>query len=199
MREQLQKNTKDNTIHLSTAPTTDYTNRDSEPATNTQTPAETQTSPAHPPEPDPDVPLLMDSNGKFLDHRNSSHIKKTLPAHPPLHAQTHPSVPGEERRQLDKHPTSSTTPTPTYGSLHTCKLAITNFTSTCWPSSPHQEEETKAPPHPHQEKSLQPRAQSYAEAVPTRPPASPTTATPASELSQIREMLRTLCDQLLSR
>ncbi|XP_048015835.1 uncharacterized protein LOC125248181 isoform X1 [Megalobrama amblycephala] len=67
MREQLQKNTEDNTIHLSTAPTTDYTNTDSEPATNTQTPTETQTSPAHPPEPDPDVLLLMDSNGKFLD------------------------------------------------------------------------------------------------------------------------------------
>lgn len=58
----------------------------------------------------------------------------------------------------------------------------------------------KPTPSTHTEKSPHPRAQSYAEAL-ARPPAPPTTSTstPASELSQIREMLQTLCNQLLNR
>ncbi len=68
MREQLQKNTKNNTLHYNTAPDKpNYTNTERMPTTNTQTPAATQASPAQPPEPDPEVLLLMDSNGKFLD------------------------------------------------------------------------------------------------------------------------------------
>ncbi len=68
MREQLQKNTKNNTLHYNTAPDKlNYTNTEHVPTTNTQTPAATQASPAQPPEPDPEVLLLMDSNGKFLD------------------------------------------------------------------------------------------------------------------------------------
>ncbi len=68
MREQLQKNIKDNTLHCNTAPNKpNYTNTECVPTTNTQTPAATQASPAQPPEPDPDVLLLVDSNGKFLD------------------------------------------------------------------------------------------------------------------------------------
>lgn len=51
---------------------------------------------------------------------------------------------------------------------------------------------------PQQERLSQPRPQSYAEAV-ARPSAPPTTSTPANELSQIKEMLHTLCSQLLKR
>ncbi|RXN28341.1 hypothetical protein ROHU_019352 [Labeo rohita] len=70
MKEQLQKNTKDITLHYNTVPTRDkpsYTNTECVSTTNTETPAATQASPTKPPEPDPDVLLLMDSNGKFLD------------------------------------------------------------------------------------------------------------------------------------
>ncbi len=68
MREQLQENTKNNTLHYNTAPDKpNYTNTERMPTTNTQTPAATQASPAQPPEPDPEVLLLMDSNGKFLN------------------------------------------------------------------------------------------------------------------------------------
>ncbi len=68
MREQLQKNTKNNTLHYNTAPDKpNYTNTEYMPTTNTQTPAATQASPDQHPEPDPEVLLLMDSNGKFLD------------------------------------------------------------------------------------------------------------------------------------
>ncbi|RXN24928.1 hypothetical protein ROHU_021881 [Labeo rohita] len=163
------------------------------------------------------------------------------PAHSPLHAQESPSGPSEERHCMDKQHTSSTTST--NGSLHTCKPAVTNFTSTYWPPNPRKKEETKnlptprespthRPLHPptapytpvnlqsptshpptghqtpvrkkkpktslHQENPPQPKAQSYAE-VAARPPAPPSTSTPASELSQIREMLHTLCNQLLNR
>ncbi len=103
------------------------------------------------------------------------------PAHSPLHAQTPPSGTGE-----DKHHTSSTTPTK--DSLHTSKPAVTNFTSTCCPSNTRKKEETKSHPTPRE-----------------APPAESTepcwscTPTPASELSQIREMLQTLCNQLLNR
>ncbi len=48
------------------------------PTTNIQTPAATQASPAQPPEPDPEVLLLMDSNGKFLNPQNSFHTKRSL-------------------------------------------------------------------------------------------------------------------------
>ncbi|KAK9965987.1 hypothetical protein ABG768_005042 [Culter alburnus] len=219
MREQLQKNTEDNTIHLSTAPTTDYT--DSEPATNTQTPAETHTSPAHPPEPDPDVLLLMDSNGKFLDpqklfpHQKVT-AKRSLGRSPtsPRHLLPTP----EHYRPIHPYMPRHTPPTPVRKDVSWTSIphhpphphphppmahyTPVNLSPTSRPPAGHQapmrKKKPKPPPHPHQEKSLQPRAQSYAEAV-ARPLAPPTTATPASELSQIREMLHTLCNQLLSR
>ncbi len=79
MKEQLQKNTKNNTLHPNTAPDKpNYTNKERVPTTNTQTPAATQASPAQPPEPDPEVLLLTDSNGKFLDpQKHFPHQKVT--------------------------------------------------------------------------------------------------------------------------
>lgn len=75
MREQLQKTPKDNNHHDCTAPTTvqtttdnsNYTNTNSTSTTITEMPAVTEDLPTQPPEPDPDVLLLVDSNGKFLD------------------------------------------------------------------------------------------------------------------------------------
>ncbi|XP_058644179.1 uncharacterized protein LOC131547540 isoform X2 [Onychostoma macrolepis] len=67
MKEQLQKTTKDDAPHNTAPDKPNYTNTECMPTTNTQTPAATQASPAQTPEPDPDVLLLMDSNGKFLD------------------------------------------------------------------------------------------------------------------------------------
>ncbi|KAI2644553.1 Histone-lysine N-methyltransferase MECOM [Labeo rohita] len=86
MKEQLQKNTKNTTLHYDTVATTDkpsYTNTECVSTTNTQTPAATQASPTQPPKPDPDVLLLMDSNGKFLDPKKESRfiISTLLPRH----------------------------------------------------------------------------------------------------------------------
>ncbi len=74
------------------------------------------------------------------------------------------------------------------------------FTVSDNPPAAHQTPVRKKKPRatPLQEKPPQPREQSYAEAA-ARPTAAPSTPPPASELSQIREMLQTLCNQLLNR
>ncbi len=106
----------------------------------------------------------------------------TIPlAYSPLHAKTSPSGPGEDRHRLDKHHTSSTTPTK--GSLHTCKPAVTDFTSTCCPSNPRKKEETKTHPTSREAPTAESTEQCWS----------------CSQHVPIREMLQTLCNQLLNR
>ncbi len=103
---------------------------------------------------------------------------RTLPAHSPLYAQTHPSDPGEKRHWLDKDPHHP--PHPPLTPLGAVHLQSPISHPPADNQSPIRNKKLKATPH--QEKSQQPAAR-------------PSTSTPANELSQIREMLQTLCNQ----
>ncbi|KAF4109512.1 hypothetical protein G5714_010585 [Onychostoma macrolepis] len=210
MKEQLQKTTKDDAPHNTAPDKPNYTNTECMPTTNTQTPAATQASPAQTPEPDPDVLLLMDSNGKFLDPKKLfPHQKVTAKRSSPRHLLPTPQYHRPIHHYMPRHPPlapvrtdiawTNTARRPPHPAM--APYTPVNLQSpTSHPPAAHQTPVRKKKPKttPHQEKPPQPRAQSYAEAA-AQPPAAPSTSTTASELSQIREMLQTLCNQLLNR